>query len=72
MTQYAISMFAYGLLLPGMIDNTAHAGGFLGGYLVSAWLNPLTREKGDHMVVAVLCLLASFAAIVASFVTSPF
>lgn len=69
MTQYAISMFAYGLLFPG-IDNTAHAGGFIGGYLLSTYLNPLTRERGDHMLIAVLCLVASFAAIVASFVTT--
>ena len=67
MTQYAISMFAYGLLFPG-IDNTAHAGGFIGGYLLSSWLNPLTREKGDHMLIAVGCLLASLLAIVASLI----
>lgn len=69
MTQYAISMFAYGLLFPG-IDNTAHAGGFIGGYLLSSWLNPLTREKGDHVLIAAICILASFAAIVASLLVS--
>jgi rhomboid protease GluP len=55
----------FGLLMPG-IDNYAHAGGFLGGYLTSAWLNPLTKERGDHMVIAVLCLVATVAAIIAS------
>lgn len=68
-TRYAIIMFAYGLLLPG-IDNFAHAGGFIGGYGLSTWLNPLTRERGDHMIVAVLCLVATLAAIITSFVTS--
>ena len=38
-----------GLLIPG-IDNFAHAGGFLGGYATSAFFNPLTRERGDHML----------------------
>ena len=37
--------------MPG-IDNYAHAGGFLGGYATSAFFNPLTRERGDHMLVA--------------------
>jgi rhomboid protease GluP len=68
-TRYAVIMFAYGLLFP-RIDNFAHAGGFIGGYALSLWLNPLTRERGDHMIVAVLCLVASLAAIVASLVTS--
>lgn len=68
-TRYAVIMFAYGLLLPG-IDNFAHAGGFIGGYALSTWLNPLTREKGDHMIVAIVCVAASLAAIIASLVTS--
>jgi rhomboid protease GluP len=65
--QWAIIMFAYGLLMPGGgVDNFAHAGGFLGGYLMSSFFNPLTRERGDHMLVAGLCLLASLAAVVIS------
>lgn len=63
--QWAIIMFIYGLFMPG-IDNYAHAGGFLGGYAMSALFNPLTRERGDHMLIAVLCLLATFLAIAAS------
>jgi len=57
----------FGVLIRG-IDNYAHLGGFVGGYLMSAFLDPLTRERGDHMVVAVLCLAASFLAIVVSIV----
>jgi rhomboid protease GluP len=57
----------FGLLVPG-IDNYAHLGGFAGGYFMSAFLNPMTRERGDHMIVAVLCLAASALAIAASFV----
>jgi rhomboid protease GluP len=55
-------LFIYGLIMPG-IDNFAHAGGFIGGYATSAFFNPLTRERGDHMIVAVICLLLTFAAI---------
>lgn len=59
--QWALILFIYGLVMPG-VDNFAHAGGFLGGYITSAFFNPLTRERGDHMLVALVCLVASFAA----------
>lgn len=65
---YVIMFFVFGLIMPG-IDNYAHAGGFLGGYAASAFMNPLTRERGDHMLIAVGCLLATLLAIVASIVT---
>lgn len=60
--QWAIILFIYGLIMPG-IDNFAHAGGFIGGYGISAFFNPLTRERGDHILVALLCLVATFLAI---------
>ncbi len=63
--QWAFVMFLYGLFMPG-IDNWAHAGGFAGGYLVSSFLNPLTREKGDHLLVAAVCLLMTVAAVLVS------
>ena len=59
-----------GVLIPG-IDNWAHAGGFLGGYATSMFFNPLTRERGDHMIIAVVLLLATFAAIGASLLQGP-
>ena len=65
--QWALIMFVYGLIMPG-IDNFAHAGGFVGGYVTSAFFNPLTREKGDHLLIAVVLLLLTFAAIVMSIV----
>jgi rhomboid protease GluP len=64
---YAISMIVFGLLFPG-IDNAAHAGGFIGGYLASMWLDPLKRERGDHMILAVVCLVLTGLSIVASLV----
>jgi rhomboid protease GluP len=66
--QYAIPFFLFGLIMPG-VDNWAHAGGFASGYLVSAFFNPMTRERGDHMIIALLCLLATAFAIVWSVVT---
>lgn len=63
--QWALILFIYGLLMPG-VDNFAHAGGFIGGYLTSMFFNPLTKERGDHMIAAMVCLVASFAAVVAS------
>jgi rhomboid protease GluP len=58
----------FGLLIPG-IDNYAHLGGFAGGYFTSAFLNPLTRERGDHVIIAVACLVASALSVIASVIT---
>ena len=65
--RYIIGLIIIGVLMPG-IDNFAHAGGFLGGYAVSAAFNPLTRERGDHVLIAIGCLVATFLAIVFSVV----
>jgi rhomboid protease GluP len=63
--QWALILFIFGFIMPG-IDNFAHAGGFLGGYASSAFFNPMTRERGDHMLIAAVCLLLTFLAIVLS------
>jgi rhomboid protease GluP len=63
--QYII-MFAIMGLLPLRVDNYAHLGGFLGGYAVSSLLNPLGRESGDHMLIAVGCLIATALSLVAA------
>ena len=62
-----VQAVVFGLLVPN-IDNYAHLGGFAGGYLTSALLNPMTRERGDHTLIAIACLAASLIAIVVSFV----
>jgi rhomboid protease GluP len=67
--RWAVILFVFGLIMPG-IDNYAHAGGFLGGYGMSMVFNPLTRERGDHMLMAVACLVATFAAIAYSVLTN--
>jgi rhomboid protease GluP len=64
-TQLVVMFAIMGLLMPGT-DNYAHAGGFLGGYAASAVLNPFTRERGDHLLIAAGCLVATLLAIVAS------
>jgi rhomboid protease GluP len=63
-----IQTLIFGVLVPG-IDNYAHLGGFAGGYVTSAFLNPLSRERGDHMIIAAVCLVASAASIAASLLT---
>ena len=65
---YAVALFVMGFLMRG-VDNFAHAGGFAGGYLTSAFFNPLTRERGDHLLIAVVCLAGTFLSIVASLFT---
>jgi rhomboid protease GluP len=67
--QWALILFIYGLVMPG-VDNFAHAGGFIGGYVMSAFFNPLTREKGDHLLIALGLLLLTFAAVVMSMMES--
>jgi rhomboid protease GluP len=66
--RYAVILFIFGFISPS-VDNFAHAGGFAGGYLTSAFFNPLTRERGDHLLMAAICLAATFLAIVASVIT---
>ena len=67
-TSIMIQAVVFGLLVQG-IDNYAHLGGFAGGYFTSAFFNPLTRERGDHMIIAVVCLAASALSIAVSVIT---
>lgn len=62
---YAIALFVFGLIFPG-VDNAAHLGGFGGGYLSGLFLDPLKREQINHMLIAVVCLVLSALAILAS------
>jgi len=67
-TYFAVQAIVFGLIFPG-IDNYAHLGGFAGGYLTSAFLNPMTRERGDHMIIAIACVVATFVALAVSILT---
>jgi len=62
---YAVIMFIFGFLMPG-IDNYAHLGGFVGGYVTALLLDPLKPEQMKHIVGAILCLALTVASILAS------
>ncbi len=64
---FAVAMLVFGFVMPG-IDNWAHLGGLGGGYLTAMWMNPLAPERGNHTVIAFLCLVLSAGAIVLSVV----
>ena len=67
--QYALIMGVMGFIIPG-VDNSAHLGGFIGGYLPSLLLDPLKPERIDHLAIAVGCLIVTFVALIASVVTA--
>ena len=67
--QYALIMGVFGLIFPG-VDNYAHAGGFVGGFLASLLLDPLKPERVEHMVIALVCLVATVVALAASVITA--
>jgi rhomboid protease GluP len=62
---YAVVLFVFGFVVPN-VDNYAHAGGFIGGYLASRVLDPLKPERIDHMVIALGCLVLTMLSIVLS------
>jgi rhomboid protease GluP len=64
---WAIPVFLMGFVLQG-VDNYAHLGGFIGGYVVGRLLDPLTPERINHMLGGLICLVASLLAILVSFV----
>ncbi len=63
----ALPLFVIGFLFPG-IDNWAHFGGFAGGYLLARILDPLRPERIDHVILALVLMLASLLSIIASVV----
>ena len=67
--RYAVILGFFGLIMPG-IDNFAHAGGFAGGYVAGKLLDPLKPERIDHIVIALLCLLATVLSIAVSVLTA--
>lgn len=63
-TRLAVILIVIGLIPGSGTDNYAHIGGFVGGYAVSALFNPLTRERGDHTIVAIACLAVTAVAFI--------
>jgi rhomboid protease GluP len=62
---YALILFVFGVIMP-QVDNWAHLGGFLGGFGLAHWMNPLTPERADHLFAAFGALLLSLLAVLAS------
>ena len=65
---YALVLFVFGFLLPG-VDNWAHAGGFVGGYLAGQLLDPLKPERLNHIIGALVCLGLTALSIILSIIT---
>jgi rhomboid protease GluP len=66
--QYIIAMVFYAFIFAG-IDNAAHLGGFLGGYVAARMLDPMKPERVDHVVIALGLLVLSLGSVVVSIVT---
>ncbi|MFQ5520954.1 MAG: rhomboid family intramembrane serine protease, partial [Candidatus Methylomirabilia bacterium] len=51
--RWALVLFILGFLMPG-VNNFAHAGGFVGGYLLGMWLGHSERRREDsaHQLAA--------------------
>jgi rhomboid protease GluP len=64
---YALVMILMGFVFP-RVDNWAHLGGFAGGYMAAHFLDPRKPERQVHTALALVCLVATVAAIVASLV----
>ena len=62
---WAIVLFVFGFMMRG-VDNWAHGGGFVGGYLAGFLLDPLQRERPAHLIAALACLGATLLAVLAS------
>lgn len=63
--RYALILGFFGFVMRG-VDNFAHAGGFFGGYLTALFLDPLKPERVDHIIIALVCLVATLLAIAMS------
>lgn len=68
---WALFSILIGFILP-RVDNLAHIGGFVGGYLAGIFLDPRKPERPVHVAGALVCLAATLAAIIASLVDNRF
>jgi membrane associated rhomboid family serine protease len=62
---------AFGFIMQG-VDNLAHIGGFVGGFLISMFLDPLEKENFRNMVTAAICLILTVLSVLVSVVTAYF
>lgn len=61
---WALVLFFFGFLMRG-VDNWAHGGGFVGGYLAAFLLDPLQRERPAHVFAALACLALTALSVLA-------
>lgn len=66
---YAVIFLVFGFIMPG-IDNFAHIGGFIGGFLSALVLDPLKKENFSNMVSALICLILTGLSILVSVVSA--
>jgi len=66
---YAVVLFLFGFIMSN-VDNYAHLGGFIGGYLTALILDPLRPERTDHFIAAIVCVALTLFSIVASIITA--
>jgi rhomboid protease GluP len=64
-----VMLAIFGFLVQG-VDNWAHLGGFLGGWVVARVLDPLQPERGNHLVIALALLLVTALAFAANVLTA--
>ncbi len=62
---WAIILFVFGFMMRG-VDNWAHGGGFVGGYLGGLLLDPVQRERPRHLAGALVCIALTAFSILAS------
>lgn len=65
---WALVLFVFGFAMRG-VDNWAHGGGFVGGYLAGFLLDPLQRERPAHLFAALACLALTVLSVLASIVS---
>lgn len=59
-------LFALSVIGVLRIDNWAHLGGFAGGWVCSRVMDPLKPETPTHVALAIACVIATIASLVAS------
>ncbi len=62
---WALVLFVFGILMP-RVDNIAHLGGFVGGYVAAGMLKLGEPEKPEHLIGALVGLALSLVAVALS------
>ncbi|MCB1033413.1 MAG: rhomboid family intramembrane serine protease [Acidobacteria bacterium] len=63
---WIVMILIMGILMRGFVDNWAHIGGALAGYLVARIVDPLKPERTDHLIAGLVLYAGSAGAVVFS------